>query len=73
MGIKRGLTVNCVHAHLCVQTSVCPCVQMCGGTCMCICVLIYVCVCLSLCVYPGVHTSKAHIWLRVNNGELIAE
>ena len=71
MGIRRGLTITCVHTLMCVQTAVCLCVWMCGSACMCICVLMsvrvwhYVCARVHVFVCAPSSTSKTVIWLRV--------
>ena len=50
-----------VRTHIRVQTSVHPCVWICGSACVHLCD--YVCASLSLCVYPRVVVIKSDTWL----------
>ena len=73
MGIRKGLTIKCVHTHthVCADGCMSMCVDVWEWACMCICVLMsvrvwhYVCARVHVFVCVPSSTSKADIWLRV--------
>ena len=67
MGIRRGLSVRCVHAHMHVCADFCMSTSVDVWQCSYVSVSVYLCLCVSLSLYvcaPS-STSKADTWLRV--------